>query len=177
MINKNWAMHQSIKFLLLICFLLVGSTKYSSAQTTSYNELQAIYLYNFAKYTTWPDNFTSFVVGIYDDEAIHSIVDTKLTDKKIKGHPIEVKLIENDEEVKKCHIIYISDPNSKNLTSIIESVQQQNILIVTERDLIKKGAMVSFLLLDNKLRFKINEEAIRNTQMTVSDGLLGLALK
>ena len=170
-------MYQSIKFLLLTCLLLVCSTKHLSAQTTSYNELQAIYLYNFAKYTTWPGEFTAFVVGVYDDEAIHNIVNKKLEGKKIKGHPIKVMLIESDEEAKKCHILYISDPSSKNLSSVIESVQQKNILIVTERDLIKKGAMVSFLLIDNKLRFKINEEAIRNTQMTVSDGLIGLALK
>lgn len=161
---------------ILVLTLLFATQTGAVAQESSYRELQAIYMYSFAKYTSWPEKFDAFIIGVIDDKVMHEVISNKLSDKTMKGRPIKVKLVNTVEEAGSCHLIYLNHRHSKSLADVIKNAQGQNTLIVTENDLIKKGAMISFLVIGNKLRFKINHEALNNEKLVASEGLLSLAL-
>lgn len=164
-----------IKYMIAIALWLTMQPQLK-AQESSYSDLQAIYIYNFAKYTSWPQELDTFTIAVYDDAAMHKVISQKLADKTIKGKPIEVKLIYSVTKEDFFHLIYLNRQHSKNLAEVIQNCQQQNTLIVTENDQINKGAMISFLVIGNKLRFKINQEALEDKELTASEGLLGLAM-
>ncbi|UII32945.1 YfiR family protein [Fulvivirga ulvae] len=168
-------MNRRCKYVLAFTILLLAQ-HHVRAQESSYNELQAIYIYNFAKYTSWPQQFDTFTIAIFDDAEMHKVISQKLADKTIKGKPIDVKLIYSVTEADGHQLIYLNNKHSRTLTEVLNNYRQQNILIVTENDLIKKGAMISFLVIGNKLRFKINPAALKDKELTASEGLLSLAL-
>ncbi|GAA0890354.1 hypothetical protein GCM10009122_00320 [Fulvivirga kasyanovii] len=161
---------------MIVTALLLAMQAPLKAQESSYSDLQAIYIYNFAKYTSWPQEFNTFTIAVYDDAAMHKVISQKLVDKTIKGKPIEVKLIYSVTKEDFFHLIYLNRHHSKSLAEVIQNCQQQNTLIVTENDQIKKGAMISFVVIGNKLRFKVNQEALEDKDLIASQGLLSLAM-
>lgn len=57
---------------------------------------------------------------------------------------------------------------------MIDQISDQNILIVTEEDLIDAGASISFELVDSKLNFKISRSKTDDKGLKVSSALAAL---
>lgn len=167
------------RYWLLATITVIAGLRADAAMAQStYEELQAVYIYNFAKYIQWPAENPVFVIAVYGGESKFSdILVEILQNKKIRGHEIQIKNMEKPEEMKLAQIIYVSASGSRELSDILEAVKDHNVLLVTEKDLIKKGAMISFLMVNNKLRFKINKEALDAAGMQASEGLLNLAVQ
>lgn len=164
-------------FLLLVLIISIAPNQ-GIAQASSYGELQAAYLYNFAKYIKWPNDAPLFVIGVVskDTETIE-LFESKLRGKKVGGKEIVVKKIKAHEESGDCNIVYLSESESKNLNSLIQEISGKSILVVTEDDLIKKGAMISFIVQDDNLKFKLKTKLILDAGLLPSEGLLKLAIQ
>lgn len=164
--------------MLLLGSVMLMTAMPVTAQTSSYGELQAAYLYNFAKYISWPGESQQFVIGVFQEADIMDDLETTLKGKKVKGKVIVLKKITTTEELQGCNIIYVSESNSKSLSLLTESVpgKGKGILIVTEEDMIRKGAIISFVIEDDKLRFKLKKRALDEAGLVASDGLLKLAI-
>jgi hypothetical protein len=103
-------------------------------------------------------------------------LETTLKGKKVRGKFIELRKVVATEELLECNIVYLSASNSGSLPLLITVLEGKSILIVTEEDLIRKGAAISFVVEDDKLRFKLKKKVIDNTKLVASDGLLKLAI-
>lgn len=150
---------------------------YGYAQSQSYGTLQAAYLYNFAKYIKWPHETPVFVIGIMskDSETV-KIFENALAEKKVIGKDILVKKITALSESGECNIVFIPEQEAKNITPLIEEIKGKSILLVTGDDLIKKGAMISFVIEDENLRFKLKSQLLNDAGLIPSEGLLKLAI-
>lgn len=145
------------------------------AQTSSYGELQSAYLFNFAKYIKWPEEHKMFTVGVLGKEEATTILGTTLKGRKIGGVNIELIGIPSVEKLPECQIIYVPEAQSRNLASLTASLKGKSTLIVTEDDLLKKGSMISFVIHDDHLRFKVNKKLLADAGLIASEGLLKLA--
>lgn len=164
-------------FIITILAILSLSGGTAKAQASSYGELQAAYLYNFAKYIRWPEEQETFDIGVIgSDDDIFNLLTTVLKDKRIGGKTLTIKEITSKDTLSSFQIIYIPGSSSKHMASTVAAVENEDILIVTERDLIAKGAHISFLIYGNKLRFKLSKEALSKTGLIASEGLLKLAI-
>jgi len=148
----------------------------AQAQTSSYGELQAAYMYNFAKYISWPDEGQQFVIGVFKDADIMEILEATLKGKKVRGKPIALKKITTAGESLECSIVYLSEMNSGSLSLLTTALVGKSVLLVTEEDLIRKGAAISFVVEDDKLRFKLKKKVLDKAGFVVSEGLLKLAI-
>lgn len=162
-------------FALLVTFIVVSTTT-SNAQTSSYQELQAAYIFNFAKYVVWPEAAPVFVVGVYGETESIEFLEKAFHEKRIAGKNTEVKVIENPEDSRDCNIIYVPESESKNLKNLLTEIEARSILVVTEEDLIKRGAGISFIVEDDRLKFKIKRSVLQASKLRASDGLLKLAI-
>jgi hypothetical protein len=166
---------KKIKYLLIsVATLLCGESAH--AQTSSYGELQAAYLFNFAKYIKWPGESKVFAIGIFGEADIMDDLESTLKDKKVGGRTIELKIITSMEHLSEFQIVYLPESASKDLNRLKEAVIGKSILIVTEEDLIKKGAAISFIVEDDRLRFKLKRSVLAEAGLVVSEGLLRLAI-
>jgi hypothetical protein len=164
---------QNYIFFIIPFLLLSGEV---IGQTSSYGELQAAYLFNFSKYIKWPIESKTFVIGIYGKADILGELQRILSAKKAGGKEILLKEITSVDKLLECNIIYLPESNSRSLAVIKETVDGKSILIVTEEDLIKKGATISFVVEDDRLKFKLKQTALAKASLTASEGLLRLAI-
>jgi hypothetical protein len=165
------------RYLLIFLFpVLMMTGNPVCAQTSSYGELQAAYLYNFAKYITWPKASEQFVIGVFQEADIMDALVTTLKGKKVGGKPIVLKKITKEEELRDCHILYLSESNSGSIGLIVTVLNGNNTLIVTEADLIRKGAVISFVVEDDRLKFKLKKKVLNEAGLVASEGLLRLAI-
>lgn len=164
--------------LILFAFIvLVAGRQDVQAQVSSYEELQAAYLYNFAKYIKWPDESEVFVIGVYGNKAtIMPTLESTIKGRKVYGREIVLRVITTPQEVSVCQIVYLPEQESRNINLISQAMTGKTTLLVTEEDLIKKGAMISFVVEDDMLRFKLKKSALSQTGLVISEGLWKLAI-
>jgi hypothetical protein len=148
----------------------------ATAQTSSYEELQAAYIFNFAKYIKWPEEKAEFVIGIYGEPEIMELFKSILAGKRVGGKPILVKIIEEPENMADCNIVYITSSASRKLKTLLSASEGKNILMVTAEDMISSGAAISFVVEDDKLKFKIKRKTLSENGLVASEGLLKLAI-
>jgi len=163
----------------MIC--VIGFSGYVLGQSSSYEDLQAAYVFNFAKYVTWSEKTReAFVIGIYDEESDENTfrpLQSVLKGKMIQGRSIELRAIQNTDSIEGVNILYVPTSASKNIGKLVTAVGNRSILIVSQDDMIKRGAMISFVIEEDKLRFKINQKSLKAAGLTPSEGLLKLAIK
>jgi hypothetical protein len=163
------------KLTFAIAFVVCAATS-GVSQTSSYSELQAAYLYNFAKYISWPGESAQFTIGVLGSDDVMKTLSQTLKDKKVAGKPLVFKLFAPTDEIDGCQMLFLPEVASGSLPKLVDPALSKNILIVTEEDLIKKGAGISFVVQDDKLRFKLKKKILDDTRLVVSDGLLRLAI-
>jgi hypothetical protein len=162
-------------FVIALC-CVVCTTRSLHAQNSD-EELRAAYIYNFAKYIRWPNDNPNFVIGIYgNDNNSEVALQTTLKGKKIAGKDIVIKTLQDNQTIASCNILYCPDIENKQLAAIVEQIAGKNVLLVTKEDLIKKGAMISFLIEDDKIKFKLKKDTLTKAGLTPTEGLLRLAI-
>ncbi len=154
-------------------FLVVGMLCTIQAQAQiSTRKLEAIYLYNFTKYINFQKASDGYTIGVLQEKGVANELQDNLQNKG----GVQVKTISTAAEAEGCHIVYIPKTESSQLSGLVAQLEKSEVLIVTEEDLAKEGAPVSFVVEGSKLRFKINQLALEQTGLKASGSLLNLAI-
>jgi hypothetical protein len=157
---------------LLILGLLFPS--FLQAQVPTYKG-QAVFIYNFTKYINWPASSDKLTIGILGKSPIMSELEV-FHGKKVSGREIEVKQIHAVNDASTCHIVFVPTLRSHHVADLSVMSQQKGILLISEEDQIAKGAAISFVIVNNKLKFKINPKVIKAADLQISNDLLAIAI-
>ena len=162
-------------FLLLIPFAVTPQSMGSDAN--EYN-LKALFIFNFIKYMEWPQanqNGTFKIVVLGQSDIVESL--KKISDeKRINNQKIEIKASEDLDEIN-GQVLFIPRDMSDRLPECLSKFSGKGMLIVTEgKNLASKGSSINFVMLDNKMKFEINQVAVKNAGLKVSGQLLNLAI-
>jgi hypothetical protein len=156
----------------LLFLFILQSKHFVLAQPTNVYKAQALYIYNFTKYINWKGSAEEFSIGVYGESEILTELQTMLKGKVVGIKPIQVKQIKDAADFETCHIIYVSSGKSGEIDKINQTTRSKGILVVSEDDLSAKGASISFVQVNNKLRFKIRQQSLQDAGLQVSDMLL-----
>ena len=137
-------------------------------------KIQSLYLYNFAKYIQWSNPGDKFIIGIYSDNTSFGQLEAVLKNRKVGNRAIEVRKLKDASESSVCHIVFVDNSYSSQVKKIQDTADLNNTLLVTAKDMTDRGAAISFVLKDSKLKFKINQDACRASGLQVSNNLLAL---
>jgi hypothetical protein len=150
------------------------------ARTPQEYDLKAAFLYNFATFTEWPAEAfekpdSVFVIGVLGDDPFGSILDEIVNGEHIGKHPIVVARYKRAEEVRNCHIVFISASESRRMTDIIHRLQSRPVLTVSDiPGFAEAGGLIGFIT-TNSIGLKINPAAIQGAKLNISSKLLRLA--
>jgi hypothetical protein len=148
-----------------------------NAPTAEY-QVKAVFLYNFAQFVEWPTAAfrgpdAPLVIGIFGENPFGSYLDDLVKGEKIGGRPLAVRHYQRPEDIKDCHILFISSSETATLDRIITRLRGHSILTVSDTDLfIRRGGMVRFITEDGKIRLRINLEAAKAVHLTISSKIL-----
>ena len=165
----------------LTFLLLVGAE--ARAQTTSAREyeIKAAFLLNFSRFVEWPsDAFNgleaSLVIGVLGDDPFGAILDGVMKDEKNGAHPVVVERYRNADEVRNCHILFINYEQPEQLEKAFETLKGRSVLTVGDtQGFARRGGMIRFMMVNNKIRLRINPEAAQAAGLVLSSKLLKMA--
>jgi YfiR/HmsC-like len=168
---------------LIVFVVLLSSGLRLSAQTTASPEYQvkAVFLFNFAQFVDWPpkafaDAQSPLIIGVLGDDPFGTYLDETVRGEKANGRPLVVQRYRRVGELKTCHVLFISRSESDHLDQILGSLRGRNILTVGEsEDFALRGGMIQFIKEKNKIRMRINLEAVKAANLKISSKLLRVA--
>lgn len=168
-----------LRWLVLAALLgTAGATASAQNATSAEYRVKAVFLFNFAQFVEWPartfrDAQSPLVIGVLGDDPFGAFLDEAVAGEKIGDRPLLVRRYRRVEEIADCHILFISRSESGQLEKIIASLKGRSVLTVGDTDtFIRKGGLVRFVTENNKIRLRINVEAARASDLTISSKLL-----
>ena len=174
-----------VLFLTLLLFVS-GAPSHSFAQegqATRKEKVKVAFIYNFAKFTTWPEGSFeslppgSFPICLVGSEPLGSLLD-KLTGKKIiNDRTILIRKNPSQEVLKSCRILYISASESAQLDDLLKTLNGHPVLTIGNTEgYAKRGVGINLIEKNEKLGFEINRKAILKSGLTLSSELLALGV-
>jgi hypothetical protein len=161
--------------LLLCCFIKAGLWAQGSNQEAS---LKAVFIYNFTKYIEW-DNLGSddnFIIGIMGTSALDATIEAIAKKNFVKNKKIILRHFNSPEDIGYCHMLFIPGDYPAPVRAIAERVNKKVLIITEKQGAAKQGAAINFILLNDKLKFEINTEAVYTAGLKASSQLLKLAI-
>ncbi len=167
----------------MVILLLVGGSLKLSAQPAASAEYQikAVFLFNFARFVDWPakafpDADSPFVIGILGDDPFGSYLDETVRGEKVNGHPLTVQRYRRAGEIRACQVLFISRSEADRLEQILASLRGRSILTVGDTDdFAARGGMIRLATERNKVRMRINLDAVKAANLAISSKLLRVA--
>jgi hypothetical protein len=143
-------------------------------------QLKAAFLVNFAQYVEWPaDAFPAedapFVFGILGDNPFGTALKDLVADGVVNGRKALVEEYKSVRDIRRCHILFISDSEKNRLPATMRALKGRSILTVSDIATFgSEGGMIRFVTHD-RVRFRINNAAAQEANLNISSKLLRLA--
>lgn len=145
-------------------------------------EIQAAFVYNFAKFVDWPAEalgpagapLTLCALGNPGDPLLAAL--PKLEGKQAHGHDIKVRSLAPRDSLKGCHIAVIGETEGVRPAEILKPLAGQPVLSVSAGErFIDSGGMIGLITVGNRVQFEINLEAAQRANLRLSAQFVSLA--
>ncbi len=165
-----------MKTLSAVVILFLASMSIVSAQTTNY-QVHSIFVFNIAKYSTWPTTSGDFTIVVFGKSKIHEELTKQFTGKQVNGMAVKVVQVDDINQIGSAQIVFLADGKSGTLADILKVTDGKSTMVIAEREgLFRKGASFSFVIMENNtLRFDINHAELDKRSIKVSKNLTSLA--
>jgi len=140
--------------------------------------VKATFLFQFTQFVEWPVEVlstaqTPLVIGIFGEDPFGPFLDETVRDERANGHPVAVERYRRLEDVKNCHVLFVSRSEAGRTGDILTALKGRSILIVGDANgFADRGGMIQFVTQENRIRLRINLAAARAVNLTISSKLL-----
>ncbi|HZP47412.1 MAG TPA: YfiR family protein [Vicinamibacterales bacterium] len=139
-------------------------------------DVKAAFLFNFAKFTNWPDlaGAAPIQLCVVGDEPIGSALAQLTRGQTIDQHPVVVRTGDVASPVP-CHLLFLSS-RVHDVAAVIDLRRALPILTVGDGDrFTAAGGMIQLFVESSRMRFAINVDAVQRAHLKISSRVLGLA--
>jgi len=165
---------------LLIAAGLLGGGRCALAAPTA-QQVEAVFLFYFSQFVDWPpgafaDPSSPIVIGVLGEDPFDGTLDQTVAGERVNGRPIAVRRLKSIADANGCQILYISSSESSQLPQILSALKGRNVLTVSDLDrFVQSGGMIRFVLIDQRVRLRINPQAAQAAGLKLSSKLLRAA--
>jgi len=173
-------MIKAYKILLIIILFISSLSKCHAQQFTEY-EVKAVYLYQFARFVSWPEEVlngkSNFIIGIYGENPFGDLTDAIYADKLFQGKTCIVKKITCANEALGCHMVFMSGISKFESLQFIKKLNKAPVLLVGNAidEFCLIGGMINFTVKESEYRFEINPASATQSKITISSKLFAVA--
>jgi YfiR/HmsC-like len=161
--------------------ILLGAGFFSArlrAQGFKEYDLKAAFLYHLAHFVEWPPEAfpeveTPLVIGVLGQDPFGKALDEIVQNEAVRNRKLVVNRFRQLDEIRVCHVLFISQSEEGRLDQILTNLKGRNILTVGDTEnFARRGGIVRFLTEKNKIRLRINLDSAKAANLTVSSKLL-----
>lgn len=149
-------------------------------------KVKAAYVYNFAKFATWPasafeSDVAPLVIGVVGPDDIAGVLERVVSGKTVNGRSIEVRRIADISDstaaaLRDCHLLYVCACESDHVAQLWRMMEHQPVLVVSDMDgFAERGGMIGLALDGSRIVFEIHRGAVERAGLQLSAKLLKLA--
>lgn len=161
--------------------LLCAAAAAQTIESAPEHDIKAAYLYDFAAYIEWPESSFDetggpLMIGIFGDHRIAGGLESISAERQVGGRPVRVRRIRPGDPLAGLHMLFVADEQIDALPTLIDEARAQSVVVVTESGgALRRGSVINFLIVDERVRFEISLEAADASGLTVSSRLLAVA--
>jgi YfiR/HmsC-like len=165
-----------LKPLLCGCALWALSSLAYAAPTPP--ELEAVFLFNFSQFVDWPpqafaDASAPIVIGVLGSDPFGATLDEVVRGETVKGRALIVRRFRSIEDLTDCQILFVSRSERARLEPILQALKGRSVLTVSDfEDFAQEGGVICFVLVESKIRLRVNLGTARAAGLTLSSKLL-----
>jgi hypothetical protein len=163
--------------------ILLASSLPAQKLKPTENELKAVYLFNFARFTQWPSSTGnekngSFLICVLGQDPFGASLDAVVSGETIGGNPVVAKRISRSQDALSCQVLYISSSEEGQLKEVLNAVDKASVLTVSDiPQFSRRGGIVQFVMENNRVRFEVNLANATGARLNLSSELLKVAVK
>lgn len=138
-------------------------------------------LYNLMQFVEWPssaysDAHSPSVLCVLGWNPFGDSLASLVSDKVVDGRHVETRHVTHGEQIRGCHVLYISSSERKHLPQVFSNLSGATVLTVGEMShFAERGGMIQFALEEQQVHFEVNVDAASRSGLTISARLLALA--
>lgn len=185
---KNDSLNLSLKIDTLKKQVHTLSLKYTSSnekEVKKPNRLRAaeehykqisFFLYNIIKYVEWSATVPGdvFTIAIVGNDPLFKEIGTQFNGKKVGHRMIKIKRITSEKDICHADVYFVSHQKLHFLSKVYKASNNEKALIVSDHHHLTTGVHVSFFLEGDNLKFDLNEEEIKKSNIVMSSTLKSL---
>lgn len=171
--------HSVLVFTLILLGLPIRIPGLENEEADLASTMKAVFIYNFTKYIEWPeaDITGSFKIGVIGSSGIIAPLRNIAKEKRVGKLGIKIIHISDPGELKDCHILFIAPSERNRLPEILSDVSGKSILTIGDAtDFAANGTAINFIVVEGKIKFEINFDAVTRAGLKASSHLLKLAI-
>ncbi|WP_109110220.1 YfiR family protein [Azospirillum sp. TSO35-2] len=138
--------------------------------------VKATFLYKFIAFVSWPDSAfpdpsSPFVLCVEGPDPFGELLDRAVAGQSAAGRPITLWRAPRFEAGSGCHLLYSRSSPGRLRGAPVLTVTDGDSAVDTGA-----GAVVTFVLRDDRVRFIIDAAAAQDNHLTISSKLMSLAV-
>ncbi len=146
--------------------------------------IKALFIYRIIRWVTWPKQALpakskTIVVGVVGKDPFGKNLDLLSKLKPIKKRKIVVKRFKNLSDIRKTQVLFVSSSLSDaEVTRVVDLARRNSILLVGEKKkFADQGGMINLLIVNKKIAFEANPNAVKAAKMKISSQILKMAAR
>lgn len=181
----------SLMLVILVCQPIIAC-----AESVQEYELKTAYLYNFALFTLWPQDWSpetgnSMSICTIGQDQFGPALD-QLQGRKVREKRLIVHRAVSLEEAHTCHVLYIAVSEQENMAKIYETLRNSSVLTVTDfnaalpmrnmisttsdsAEIMPTKGIINMAVENQRLVFEVDTKGARQARLVMSSKLLHLA--
>ena len=170
----------------MFALAVIGScagTYVVSAQTASEPALKSAFLYNFPRFTEWPEQALAagdpILLCVMNDAVVAGMLEELAKGRNVAGHPLVVSTVTQDSPaaaLSACRLLFLSRLGAARSAALLETLSGKPILTVGDGEgFARAGGVVGLFIKDGTLQFAVNTSGAQRAGLHLSSKLLTLA--
>ncbi len=149
----------------------------SAAPAASEQTLTAAFLYNFMKFTEWPQGIVTDHITLCSTKSSPFEELDAINGRAAQSKPVRIKRTSINEPLDDCQLLFL--PREENIEQVrqwLKIIGNQPILIVSNiNGFLDMGGMVSLINDGKNLNFEVNLEKVKHVGLKLNAQLLQIA--
>jgi hypothetical protein len=146
-------------------------------------QVKAAYIYRFAEHIEWPpaafaSNVAPLAIGVVDADPVAAELNQLRLTRQINGRAVTVRTLRPGDAASGVQVLYIGALDGARLKRALEAAQAAGVLAITDGEgTLAAGSAISFVQVDNRIRFDVSVAHAERSGLKISARLLAVAHK
>jgi hypothetical protein len=160
-----------------------GDTPASGRPDHVVRQIEAAYLYKFASYVEWPPEAfagpdSNFTIALAGADALSDELEASLAGRTVNGRKVVVRRLRPGDPATDVQMLVIGELDARWARELYVAIKDHPVLTIAEPGAgTGFGSMISFTVVDDRLRFEVALRPIKPSRLKISALMLSAACK